>query len=76
MIAAQLPDVVKPPLWLGEGNPRYVVHLPNPEELPASLRVKFYRDHDTFAAYLQVWVDLGYRISWLDGRVAVIGALA
>lgn len=54
----------------------YAVHLPNPEQLPPNLRVKFFRAHETYEAYLRVWFDLGYAVTWPDdGRVAVIGSI-
>jgi len=50
----------------------YAVHLPSPNDLPDSLRVKFFRHHDTFAAYLRVWGDLGYNVDWPEAHIAVI----
>jgi len=50
----------------------YAVHLPSPNDLPESLRVKFFRHHDTFAAYLRVWGDLGYNVDWPEAHIAVI----
>lgn len=70
--SSEVDNVVRPPSFLRNGKPVYVVHLPKPDELPPSLRVKFFLDHDTFAAYLRVWVDLGYQLHWPDSRVAVI----
>ena len=60
--------------WVQAGASLFVVHLPNPEELPLSLRIKFFRDHDTFAAYLRVWVDLGYSLTWPGSHTVVIGS--
>jgi len=50
----------------------FAVHLPSPNDLPESLRVKFFRHHDTFAAYLRVWGDLGYNVEFPEAHIAVI----
>ena len=42
----------------------YAVHLPHADELPERLRVKFFRDHVTFAAYLAIWDELNFVITW------------
>lgn len=54
----------------------YAAHLPHPEKLRPELRVKFFRAHETFAAYLQVWADMGFSITWPDAHIASIGAQA
>lgn len=50
----------------------YAVHLPHADELPERLRVKFFRDHVTFAAYLAIWDELNFVITWDDSHVARI----
>ena len=50
----------------------FAVHLPHPELLPDCHRVKFFKDYDTFAAYLAVWDELNFVITWDDARIARI----
>ena len=44
--------------------------------LPPALHVKRFTDHDTFAAYLNVWADARYPISCSTGTDALIGGAA
>jgi hypothetical protein len=44
--------------------------------LPESLHVKRFQHHDTFAAYLQVWADAGYSVSWTSSHDSHIGGVA
>lgn len=41
-------------------------------ERPFINPVKKFIDHDTFAAYLQIWFDAGYTVAWTTSHDAVI----